>query len=128
MKELFTIEATNTSPAISFNKKSGELELSGNSRPENIFGFYDPVIEWLREYVKDPAEKTVFNFKLHYFNSASAKILHGFVNLLTTLHKDGKSVDINWFYLEGDDESLESGKDYASLSTIPFNYIEVKTM
>jgi hypothetical protein len=128
MTDTLKIAATNTSPEINFEKGSGVLEISGSSRPENIFGFYDPVIEWLREYAKSPSAKTTFNFKLHYFNSASAKIIHGIVNLLTTIHKAGADISINWYYADGDDESLESGNDYASLSPVPFNFVKVSTM
>jgi hypothetical protein len=126
--EPLQIEATNTTPLVSFDYSVGQLELAGNSRPENIFGFYDPVIDWLKEYAKSPQPKTLFTFKMHYFNSASAKILHGIVNLLSSIQKSGNQVNVNWYYLEGDDESLESGKDYASLVAIPFEFIEVKTM
>jgi hypothetical protein len=126
--EPIKIEATGTTPAVTFDCNTGELELYGNSRPENIFGFYDPIIDWLKVYAKSPKDKTVFNFKLNYFNSASAKILHGIVNLLEGMKKAGHQVDVNWYYSEGDEESMESGKDYASLVSIPFNFIEVKSM
>ena len=126
--EPIRIEATNTTPAVSLDQKTGKLELSGNSRPENIFAFYDPIIDWLKIYEAQPCATTSFSFKLHYFNSASAKIIHGIVNLLAQISKAGNTVEIKWHYVDGDDESLESGKDYASLVSVPFQFIREASM
>jgi hypothetical protein len=54
---ILEISPTDDSPEINFNPDSGIFELKGKSLPEDVSSFYNPVIEWLEEYAKNPAEK-----------------------------------------------------------------------
>ena len=37
----------------------------------------------------------------------------------------GMEVSVNWYYDEEDEHLLDSGKELAELTELPFNYIEV---
>ena len=70
------IEGTDLTPSVRFHPGKKEFEISGESRPENVRKFYEPVMEWMDEYKKylevnkpGPGEKLVFKFKFQYFNS-----------------------------------------------------------
>ena len=118
MKE-FVLKETNKTPKITFKSRSGLLEISGKSIPENSAQFFDPVIDWINEYVDKPANTTTMIIKLEYFNTSSSKYLVEIFRKLEILFKSGKSVLIKWYFEEEDEDMLESGKDFKEIIQVP---------
>ncbi|MFO7827914.1 MAG: DUF1987 domain-containing protein [Bacteroidales bacterium] len=116
------IEAEDSTPKIVLDKEKNVFEITGKSFPEESRTFYAPVFKWLEEYANNPNEKTVFEFKLEYFNSASSLIILEIMNVLDKMNKADKNVKILWNYLDGDDDMLEAGEEYAELVNVPFEY------
>lgn len=112
-------KATRETPRIHFDGQSGLLEITGASLPENPMGFYGPIIEWLREYVKSPSARTCLRFGFSYYNTSTSKIVLVLLDELEALHKQGKSVEVEWCYPEGDEDMEESGHEYISETVIP---------
>lgn len=123
--EALVINGTLTTPEIDFNAETGELLVKGISRPEDVLSFYKPVFDWIAEYLKNPCENTTLNFKLKYHNSASAKIVCRMINLFVPLYKSGKKCSVKWYYSITDEDILEAGEDYKTLTEIPFELIKV---
>lgn len=116
-----TIDATNNTPLADF-KKNGMFKLEGRSFPENASNFYDPLIEFVKEL---KISHVNFDFNLEYINTASSKKI---LFLLTALEQNDNidSIQVNWFYEEGDDDSIETAEIYDdSLNRIRFTYNEV---
>jgi hypothetical protein len=67
----FTIEQTAKTPQIDFNQLSGELILSGKSIPENAAKVYEPVLNWVKEYILQARPITNLRLNLEYFNTSS---------------------------------------------------------
>ncbi len=67
----YTIEQTPKTPRINLNQLSGELILSGKSIPENAAKIYEPVLNWVKEYILDARPITNLRLNLEYFNTAS---------------------------------------------------------
>ncbi|MGE5458759.1 MAG: SiaC family regulatory phosphoprotein [Methanococcaceae archaeon] len=65
------IEGTGKTPKIEFTQPTGELVLDGRSIPENAAKVYQPLLDWVEEYVKSPCVTTNLNLKLEYFNTSS---------------------------------------------------------
>lgn len=112
------LEATQDTPHISLDKGSGKFEVSGRSLPEDVIEFYTPVIEWLQGYAKAPNAKTVFMFKLDYFNTASSKLILELLKTLTGIN----GAQVEWYYEEGDEDVLDAGKEFSEQVTIPFDF------
>ncbi len=93
---------------------------------ENPFEFYEPLIKWLEEYVKSPAEKTVFNFRLIYFNSASMVNISRILRLLSNMYAQGRDVIVRWYYDEHDPNIMDYGKELEELYKIPFELVVIK--
>jgi hypothetical protein len=118
--EPLTIKGTDDTPAIILDSYGNNFEISGRSLPEEVISFYLPVMKWLDTYVADPNDKTVFKLKLDYINSASQRAIH---EILTTIEKikiTGKEVEVEWYFVEDDDEMRETGQEYSELIHIPF--------
>ena len=116
------IEKTKTTPSVILDSEKGIFEISGNSLPENAMGFYQPVTDWVNTYLSNPNPTTEFTFKMDYFNTASSKILFELIKLHKSIQTSGKTVVINWFYHEEDEDMLEAGQDYADLTKLPFEF------
>ena len=122
MKPLIIAEDTST-PKVILDSEKGKFEISGVSLPEDVMSFYEPVFSWINEYKKNPNSQTEFIFRLNYFNSASSKIILDILTSLEEIAVKGHSVEIQWHYLEIDEDMLATGKEFEEMLKIPFNYI-----
>lgn len=121
--EIIKIAGTEDTPTVHLDLDNDILEISGRSLPEDVANFYEPVLTWLDEYSKNPKPKTVFSFKLVYFNTASSKMLLDILMKLEDIHADGHEVLINWHYPEDDEDMEEAGEEYADIVDVPFEKI-----
>jgi len=121
--EVIKIKGTDDTPNIVLDKDSEIFEISGRSLPEDVSTFYEPILNWLDEYAQDPNSKTVFSFKLVYFNTASSKLLLDILMKLEELHENGNEVLVKWYYPEDDEDMQEAGEEYADIVDIPFEQI-----
>ena len=61
------IQATTTSPAVTFNLAKNIFEISGCSRPEDVVEFYGPIIDWiieLKQSINDKLKAYMGDLKL----------------------------------------------------------------
>ncbi len=115
MKELKNIfvEATPKTPQIDCNHLTGELILSGRSIPENATDIYEPVLNWVSEYINNPRHTTNLRLNLEYFNTASSIWLAKIVKALGKI-KDPDNVLFVHLYFnieEFDNMEAEDLKD-----------------
>jgi hypothetical protein len=123
MKQLI-IKKTEDTPAVILIPDRGVFQLVGNSWPENPEKFYQQIINWFDEYFQNPLPETVFDFRLTYFNTASAKQIMKLLHYL----KDKSSiykVKIRWFYDSNDYESFRDAKRFRELAGIE-DIMEIK--
>lgn len=119
------LDHTPKTPQILFDHKTGKLQLSGRSIPENAHRFYLPLLEWLDEYLPTPADQTHFVLNLTYFNSSSAEFLLDIFKKLEDLYHRGKAVHIHWHYDNQDEDMLMVGEDFKQLLKVPITMIAV---
>lgn len=121
---ILKIAGTEDTPEISYNPEQNEFLLSGRSLPEDVTSFYTPVFEWLEQYGTLGIKGTSFKFKLEYFNTASSKVILDILMKLEELVQNSSAdVNIEWHYMDGDDDMLEAGEEYKELVEVPFNLI-----
>jgi len=121
--ETIKIQGTEDTPKVILDKDNEIMEISGRSLPEDVASFYDPILNWLDEYADGPNGKTVFNFKLVYFNTASSKLLLDVLMKLEEIHEAGNDVLIKWHYPEDDEDMEEAGEEYADIVDVPFEQV-----
>jgi len=120
MEKLF-IEATIDSPSLLFDGDKGIIEITGKSLPENAIVCYSPLRKLVKEYVANPQQKTIINFRLEYLNSSSAKSIVEILTILEQLQPKGYAVEIKWFYKAEDDDMLEEGEEFRRMTSIPIS-------
>lgn len=117
------IIGTDDCPGVILDAESGRIEISGQSMPENVSDFYDPVVSWIKEYVKDPKPITEVAFKMNYFNTASSKKLLDILSNVEPVKKLGKELIIKWYFDSDDEDMKEAGEDYQEMVKMPFEFI-----
>jgi hypothetical protein len=121
--ETIKIQGTEDTPKIILDAENEIMEISGRSLPEDVSSFYEPVLNWLNEYAENPKKKTIFNFKLTYFNTASSKLLLDILMKLEEMHEKGQDVLIRWHFPEDDEDMAEAGEEYADIVDVPFEQV-----
>ncbi|MCU0430890.1 MAG: DUF1987 domain-containing protein [Cytophagaceae bacterium] len=116
--DTLVIEGTQKTPYI-YLDANGMIEIRGSSYPENCRGFYKPVLSWVSEYSQSPAQRTQVNFYFKYFNTSTSGIV---MDILSSLKKCSKPVQVTWTYDDGDEETLLSGQNFSELLEMKFEY------
>jgi len=117
------IKGTSKTPQIDF--KPGMLQVSGRSIPEDAVEFFQPVIGWLEEYLKNPEPLTRLNLRMEYINSGSNRSIFNLIKMLDDAYLKGHSVLVNWYYEEDDDTIRNLGRDFQALVKVPFKMVEI---
>lgn len=117
------IKGSDDTPNVILDKDNEIFEISGRSLPEDVAAFYEPILEWLDGYAEDPVAKTVFNFKLEYFNTASSKLLLDVLLKLEDMYDDGKEILVRWHFPDDDEDMEEAGEEYADIVEVPFEQV-----
>jgi hypothetical protein len=119
------IQAKNNFPYTHLDPQTGILEFKGKSSPENAHEFYEPILNWLKEYSKKPAKITVLEIYLNYFNTASSKNIFYMLRIMQSIAESGNTVKIKWMYDKNDSDLLEAGEDYSQIVEAPFEFISL---
>jgi len=119
------IEPRKDSPAIRFDPNTGELAIVGDSYPENAAAFYEPVFEWIEQFLSRTGDRPVtLNLQLSYINSSSSKIMLNLLDLLDEAVQEGLAVTVNWRYHAENQMLLECGEEFAEdLEALPFHFL-----
>lgn len=128
--EALKLELTDNTPKIVLDHTKHELEFEGDSRPEDVQKFFQPVMDWLNDYegyVQSAGEVTLnANFKLEYFNSSSAKYIMDIILKLGKIAEAGNvTLNINWYYDEMDEDMLDAGEEFEDMLDVEFNFVEI---
>lgn len=116
------IEKTKSTPEINFNSQTHTLTMNGESYPENTVLFYEPIMQWLEEFITSATQDIVFNVELTYFNSSSSKVLMDIFELLDENVNANRKITVNWLYDEEDESMEEYGEEFAEdVENITFN-------
>jgi hypothetical protein len=130
--EVLVIEATEFTPKVSFDPEARIIEFDGVSRPENVTAFYNQVLDWMTGYESELYKNKVLGgkkfdvkiiFKFSYFNSASAKMIYQLLECLLRLKNMGYTINIDWYYEDGDDQMHDDGEELSEAIDIPFNFM-----
>ena len=130
MKKII-LESTIKTPKVVLDLEQRRFEFSGESRPENVLAFYDPILKWMNEFgeelkkQEDKSEPYEFNFNFEYFNSLSAKYILDLCKKIKRIQSEGNNLTVKWHYDTDDDDMLEVGNEMSKILQLPFEFIEI---
>ena len=118
-------KAGQDTPGVFFDFEENKFLLNGRSFPANADKFYQQLIKWLDDYKNaGPKEPLVFDVKMEYFNTASAKLLLDVFFKLEDISESGYPVSVRWFSLEEDEDMQEAGEEFDEIVELDFDFIE----
>jgi hypothetical protein len=123
MKSL-NIASTRTTPSVVFDASANTLTLTGDSYPEDSIPFYRNILKQIEAHFSEERPPFTVVFRLNYYNTSSSKCILDVLELLERFYVDKKQdISIQWYYQEDDRDMLESGEDFESEVTMPFELI-----
>jgi hypothetical protein len=81
------IEETPKTPHIELNPLTGDFIFSGKSIPENAAKVYEPILNWVNEYVTHARPTTNLRINLEYFNTSSSLWLAKIFKVLAKINE-----------------------------------------
>jgi len=117
------IQKKETTPSVVLDSSNNKFEIKGISMAEDANIFYEDIINWIEEYCQNPNPKTVFDFTLDYYNSASAKQILEILYDLIEIKDAGKEVLVRWHYESDNEDMQEAGQGFAAICKVPFELI-----
>lgn len=122
-----SITKTNDTPEVILDAENKDFRIEGYSMPEDSLTFYTPIISWLNEYLSQCEDGMVMQFRMIYFNTASAKQI---ARVLTALANSAvkEKISVIWKYETDDNEMLRSGKRFAQQLGLNFQFVEVEPL
>ncbi|MFK7783678.1 MAG: DUF1987 domain-containing protein [Crocinitomicaceae bacterium] len=126
--DILEIKETTQTPFVSFNGRTGEMEIKGRSIPEEADEFWLPVLSWFESFVLNPTDSITVKLDFEYFNISSSKCILFLLYKLNELVAIGKNVTVQWHYKKSDVDMYEVGQDYAYMVKVPFEFIAIKEL
>lgn len=122
------IEATTTTPSVTFDPATGVLEFSGQSYPEDSVPFYQEIQDELAAHLEKSSQPLIIAFKLNYFNTSSSKCLLTLLESVERFQALRDNVRVRWYYEEDDEDMHSSGIDFSLDILLPFEFIPVEQL
>src|ERR1035437_1397522 len=105
------IEATPKTPQIELNPLTGDFIFFGRSIPENAAKVYEPILNWVSEYILHARSTTNLRLNLEYFNTSSSLWLAKIFKVLVRIN-DPDYILIFHLYLPVDEfDELDDFED-----------------
>jgi len=122
LEELF-IERTQKTPEIDLSTVTGNLIFDGKSIPENAAKVYEPVMNWMTEYVKNPRPITNLRLNLEYYNTTSSIWLTKIIKALLLIKEPDFTLIIHLYLPVEDYDEINEFEDIKD-AFLPISSIE----
>jgi hypothetical protein len=121
MLNVFNLLPTKDTPGFFLNP-DGMLKINGRGLYQNETDDIKQVMNWIDEYLSNPAETTCLIIAFEYLNSFSTTIIVSLLRKLTTALLQPNKLVIHWYYEEDDEAMIEQGECISSTFNIPMDF------
>jgi len=111
-------------PSVNFNADTGICELSGESYLEETSAFYEPLVNWISQYIEEKRASLTLNIKLVYYNTSSSKKILDLLRIMKDYEKSGGDATVNWFYEDNDIDTIEDIEDFMLITGLKINMVK----
>ncbi len=118
-----TLSPAKDTLSVICNHQTGVIELEGVSYPQDAADFFNPIYEWLENYIDQVGAAITLNLRINYLNTSSTKCLFDFIDRLEEYYKTGQEVKINWYYEQDDEDIKETGLEFQEDMELPFELL-----
>ena len=121
--EKYIVTGSSDKPYINLDHESGILMIGGASLPENVLEVYQPVVDWLREYMLQPNPVTRVKFQFEYLNTASSRMIMQLLEQFLKLREVCKTFSISWIYDKSDLDMRDFGEELIEITDFPIEMV-----
>ncbi len=121
--ERLKLEPTKYTIEVDLDPDTGIFNMLGNSYPEDAMNFFEPINEWIENYISQIKRGITLNIRMNYINSSSSKCFLDIFEILENYAADGGEVMINWYYKEDDDDIYDAGEELLEDMNLPYQLI-----
>jgi hypothetical protein len=107
----YLIEETPKTPQIDLNHLTGEFIFSGKSIPENAAKIYEPVLNWVSQYILIARPTTNVRINFEYFNTSSSLWLAKILKVLVRINEPDYVIIIHLYLPEEEYDELKEFED-----------------
>ena len=117
------LPGTGSTPEVSTDCENGKLTLRGDSYPENSFEFFQPIIDWVEQFLAEQHKPLSVDLFLLYLNTSSIRALMDILDLLEEAHQADKPVKLTWHYDRENERMAELAEEFKEDCTFPFHIV-----
>lgn len=99
-------------PEVNFDADTGVCEISGESYMEETYKFYLPLVNWIKDYIKNTNNKIELVIKLIYLNTSSTKCILDMLEVLKEYQDKGGDIKVIWYYDIEDPDMVDEVEDF----------------
>lgn len=121
--EDLVLDRTKETPYVDF-KNSGDLLIEGICFPENVNIFFEKIENWLEDLKSNLPSKIILTLDFDYLNTASSVAILKFLRKLIDSTNGKSALRIIWKYMVDDEDMLDEGDKFQSLTKFKFDFIE----
>jgi len=124
--ERLLLKDSKSTPFVDFDADKDILIIKGQSYPENAFLFFNPLLEWLKEYLAGKVGQDVWiEVTLTYTNTSSSKCIMMILDLLEAAADQRVNVNLKWICNEHNEYEQEFAEEFKEDYTFPFEIVLV---
>jgi hypothetical protein len=116
---------TNDTPGILL-KPEGFIRIDGRGLIGHNYETSEQILNWIHEYLENPAELTVIIIALEYINSCSTNIIVSILKEISEVVQHKKQFFVHWCYEDDDEDILERGEYISTTLNIPIDFIRTE--
>lgn len=118
------VERTESTPYLFFDPSTKVVNIRGVSIPEDTEDFYGSLLESLQVYgEKSEGGNLTVGFEFIYINTGTSAMIVRLLKILNDLPADKFTVEIKWFYEEGDEDMRDLGIYFNSFTGLSFEIL-----
>lgn len=114
------IAGTQSTPSIVADRRTGIVEMRGDSYPENSFELFAPLLAWIETYLRDADAALTLDLHLLYLNTSSVKVMMDIFDMLEQAHQEGREVAVNWYFDAQNERVGELAEEFKEDCSFPF--------
>ena len=117
------ISQTASTPEIHADGALGVLRMRGDSYPENSFELFQPVQEWLTQFLKQSRAPLRVDLQLLYLNTSSIRAIVEIFDQLEAAHRAGRKVSVIWRYDAENERVAELAQEFREDCSFNFEVV-----
>jgi hypothetical protein len=118
-KDIHT-QQTPSTPAVHADHAAGRVSLAGESYPENPFEFFQPIIDWVGDFLDTEARPLELELSLIYLNTSSIRAMMDIFDRMEEAHRAGREVRVRWTYEPENERVGELAEEFKEDCSFPF--------